>query len=265
MKRPLSSNAKRRVCLTAMLLCLGVVLLWRTALPKPQDPIVASLWDTAMVRTAASVVIALLLWYLEIPVFHPTKSPLARTERRKRWCVWLPALLVCLNNAPWLSLLQKQAYLTRTDLLWLWIWTCLGIACFEEFAFRGLLLRLWLDRRGSHRVWEAVIVSSGVFALFHLTNLLQGASLPATLLQVGYSFLIGAMCAIVLLATGSVWHCVLLHAVYDFGGGLISHLGGGRIWTTPTVIVTAALAVLVIGWFLRILWQWTRQATPSKE
>jgi uncharacterized BrkB/YihY/UPF0761 family membrane protein len=85
--------------------------------------------------------------------------------------------------------------------------------------------------------------------------LAQGASVGATLLQVGYSFLVGAMCAVVLLLCGSVLPCILLHAVYDFGGLLIPTLGSGRIWNAPTVVLTAALSVAVTLYFLWCLYR----------
>jgi hypothetical protein len=63
-------------------------------------------------------------------------------------------------------------------------------------------------------------------------------------LQVGYSFLIGGMCAIVLLKTGSIWYCVLLHTVYDIGGTIL-YVGGGVRWDAVTVTITAVLGVAV--------------------
>ena len=98
-----------------------------------------------------------------------------------------------------------------------------------------------------------MVVSSAVFGLVHLVNLLEGAGIGPTVLQVGYSFLIGGMCAIVLLKTGNLIYCVLLHGIYDLGGGLIPTLGRGALWDTPTVILTAVLAVIVTAWLFFVL------------
>ena len=109
-------------------------------------------------------------------------------------------------------------------------------------------------RRDSRtRVFWTVVWTSAAFGLIHLVNLLEGAGIGPTVLQVGYSFLIGGMCAIVLLKTGNLIYCILLHGIYDFGGGLISRLGNGALWDTPTVILTAVLAVLVTVWLFWVL------------
>ena len=63
------------------------------------------------------------------------------------------------------------------------------------------------------------------------------------MLQVGYSFLIGAMYAVILFKTANIWLCVLLHAVYNFCGMLVPTLGAGTWWDVPTVIFTTVLAV----------------------
>ena len=72
------------------------------------------------------------------------------------------------------------------------------------------------------------------------------------ILQIGYSFLIGAMCSVVLLKTRNIWLCVLLHAVYDFSGTLVPTLGAGTWWDTPTVIFTVILAVATTVY---LVWQ----------
>jgi len=79
----------------------------------------------------------------------------------------------------------------------------------------------------------------------HLVNIFSGASPAAVILQVGYSFLIGGMCSVILIKTSNIWYCVILHAVYNFAGGVVPECGGGAIWTMPTVILTAVVAVIV--------------------
>ena len=64
-------------------------------------------------------------------------------------------------------------------------------------------------------------------------------------MQIGYSFLIGGMCACVLLATGNVWICAGIHAVYNFCGTILSRFGEGIRWDTVTVAETAVVGVIV--------------------
>ena len=75
------------------------------------------------------------------------------------------------------------------------------------------------------------------------------------MLQIGYSFLIGGMCSVVLLKTGNIWYCVILHAVYNFAGGVVPNCGSGIIWDTPTVILTAVVAVAVAAYVIALLFR----------
>ena len=94
----------------------------------------------------------------------------------------------------------------------------------------------------------AIVLSGAVFSIVHLTNLFSGGSPGGVILQIGYSFLIGSMCAVVLLRTANIWACVLIHTVYDFGGLFVPNVAQGKIWDGATVTITAVLGVLVFLW-----------------
>jgi len=89
-----------------------------------------------------------------------------------------------------------------------------------------------------------VLVTSLLFGIWHLFNLLDGAAFGAVLLQVGYSFLIGAMLSTVRIRTENLWLCVFLHALFDFGGLLIPTLGTGSFQDTVFWILTALAGIL---------------------
>ena len=48
-----------------------------------------------------------------------------------------------------------------------------------------------------------------------------------------------------LVKTANIWYCVILHSVYNFAGGVAPEFASGKIWTTPTVILTIIVAVIV--------------------
>ena len=85
------------------------------------------------------------------------------------------------------------------------------VAVGEETAFRGVLLPLLLPRG----VGFAVTVSSALFGLTHLANLVLGAPLPGVLLQVLFAGMGAAGFAALRLRTGSLWPSIVLHAAYD--------------------------------------------------
>lgn len=129
---------------------------------------------------------------------------------------------------------------------------------FEETAFRGFVFPLVLEKTGNKKygVFIAVIVSSALFAILHLLNLAQGASVGATALQVGYTFLVGCMCSVILIATGSLLVPVIVHAAFDVGGTMTSlGVAAGSHWNTPSIIIMAAVGTLaalyLAAWFFR--------------
>jgi len=172
----------------------------------------------------------------------------------KHAAVVLPALLIAVNNFPILALALGNATVEKWNLFVPLLLDCLLIGVFEEFAFRGTLFLLLLQKHRKTRaqVIRVTVLSAAVFGLVHFANLLEGAGIIPTLLQVGYSFLIGGMCSIVLLRTGNLFYCVLIHGVYDFGGRLLQ-LGSGNQWDPITVTLTVVISVLVSAWMLWML------------
>ena len=164
----------------------------------------------------------------------------------------LPAFLVSLNNAPLIALFSGTAVVTAgADEIVLFALECIFVASFEELTFRGIVFPLMLQHFGAERRERtaAVLVSAAVFGAMHLLNLFSGGGMGPTLLQAGYTFLIGAMFAVVLLCTGNLMICIGLHAVYNFGGMLVPTLGSGSfsdIWSLPAIAVTAFLAVAAL-------------------
>lgn len=222
---------------------------WMLSPTLSEDPTVQLLGKSLISRVLGTTVFLFVLLYLGFRVCH---KPV-----RGWWMAFLPALLIAVNNAPILALITKQAWVERKDLLWLYVLDTLFIGVFEELAFRGVLFPAILEKHRETKkgVLLTTVISSALFGLIHLANLAEGAGIGATVLQVGYSFLIGGMCAIVLLKSGNIFFCMLLHFVYDLGGKLIDTIGGGKLWDLPTVIVTAVLSVLVTAWMLYLLWK----------
>lgn len=167
-----------------------------------------------------------------------------------RVLVWsLPCFMVALVNFPYTALINGTASISRTDLIGLYILYVFGIALMEELVFRGVLFMLFEDifRNNRHKPLLTVLVTSGIFSLFHLTNLFVGADIGYTLLQCLYTFLIGAMLAVVMLKGHNLWLAIIIHLLFDFGGLLIIHIGSGDPWDLTFWILTIVSGVLCAG------------------
>lgn len=177
------------------------------------------------------------------------------------WCI--PCFLVVAANFPFTALAIGTAKIIRPDLIWLFAINCLGVAVMEESLFRGIIQEIAANRFKGKACEKLLIVSvtSAVFALFHLFNLFAGAGIGATLLQVGYSFLIGAMLSAVLLKTNNLWLCVAMHALFNFGGNLIPAIGLGAFQDSWFWIFTAATGVICLVHI--VLYLIGKESSPS--
>ena len=171
----------------------------------------------------------------------------------------IPCLLVAIVNFPFGALIGGEAVISRWDLLWIFCLKCIAIALLEEIFFRALLLPLFMQRfaNNRYRALISVLCSSVLFALLHLLNLFFGAGVGETMLQVGYTFLLGCMLAVMMLRTKNIWLCVIVHALFDFGGTIVIDLGSGpfqeiSFWVL-TAVAGAVCAVHIILSLIKII------------
>lgn len=230
---------------------IGILLLFVFEALKPtltSDELLNRLYTMVITRMAGAVVFFALLLYSGYKVLNPFKRPFVRSILFS-----LPAFAVVINNMPILSLIWGDAYIIKGGNYMFWfVMECLAIGLFEEAAFRGVILLSAAEQRHGTKkeLLVAVLLSSAIFGGVHLVNLFAGAGLGSVIRQIGYSFLIGAMCSVVLLKTANIWLCVLLHAVYDFCGNLVPTLGAGTWWDVPTIVFTVILALGVTAYML---------------
>ena len=171
-------------------------------------------------------------------------------NRFPKYLLWaLPCFMVALINFPVSALISGKAEIVRIDLLGLYAIYVISIALLEELIFRGVLLLLVSDfmRGKRYQYLLTALICSAIFSLFHLTNLFEGMDIGSVLLQCLYTFLIGGMLTIMMLKTKNIWLCVLIHALFDFGGLLIINLGIGNPWDTIFWILTFVGGALCAG------------------
>lgn len=218
------------------------------------DEKLASSVEMIVTRALGGGVFVTIITYLGYKIMNPVKKPFWRSLV---FC--LPAFCVVINNLPIYPLISGMAQVTSP----LWRVAVLAIEClmvgfFEETCFRGVVLLGFLEKKRDTTLGRflAIILSSAVFGIVHLVNILLGSSPIAVLMQIGYSFLIGAMCSVVLMKTANIWLCVILHALFNFCGAIVPNCGEGTVWEpftiTITVIIAVATTVYMVLSFLKI-------------
>lgn len=208
------------------------------------DPTARQLAKSTVLRAAAIPVLACCALILRVRLFAPPHV--------RHLALLLPALAIAVDNFPWIEALTGSATLTGGNLIGWIVLSVLCIGIMEELAFRGILLPLLLSRFGKTKrgMFQSVVLSSVIFGLVHLLNLIEGAGVVPTLLQVGYSMLTGAMLAVLLLGTGNIVGCIAVHAVFNFGGAAVEYLAEGQVWTVPAIVTTVVLSIFVAAWMI---------------
>lgn len=246
-------NSKRRVCIAITLSAILLLLIYEIlgmlrlgAEDLVSDPSVGKSLGMIITRALGSVVFITILVYLGYRVKDPVKGLGGAV------LFSLPAFAVAINNLPIYPLVTDLAEVTappwRILLLAL---ECLLVGLFEETCFRGVIFLGFLEKRRRTKRGQliAILLSAAVFGAVHLLNLFLGASPVAVLMQIGYSFLIGAMCSVVLIKTANIWLCAFLHGLFNFCGAVVPTCGSGRIWEPFTITLTVLIALAATAYF----------------
>lgn len=120
------------------------------------------------------------------------------------------------------------------------------VAFLEEVIFRGLLFRGMCE----DSVKTAFIVSSLTFGMGHIVNLLNGAPLFDTLLQLVYASAIGFCFTAVFYKGGSILPCIAVHGIVN-----ISSIFAREPSAKGKLLIAIAQCVLSVGygvWLLKV-------------
>lgn len=116
----------------------------------------------------------------------------------------------------------------------------------EETLFRGVLLRSL--RNGARSEALCLVLSSAAFGLFHLTNLINGSPIGATLSQVGLAATTGAILYLFRRVRGLLVVGMAAHGLWDISLFLPGGAGGtvGALVSLALLVIVPAIAVATI-------------------
>lgn len=238
----LKKNLNFIICIVSVLVVVIALVLFYVFKPVTGDETVDMLISGIVPRSVVGVVALILLCLSGLKsILIPD---LKRFGKNIVWCI--PCIFVVIANFPITALASGGASIVRTDLIWLFAIDCLCVGLMEEALFRGVVhwsVMSFLSKK-KYKNALTVLITSALFGLFHLFNLFSGASVGATFMQVGYSFLIGAMLSAVMIKTKSLWFCTALHALFNFGGNVVFYLGQGEFQDVYFWVFTAVAGVI---------------------
>lgn len=251
-------NKRREIFSAALIvvLCAAMAVLELLDIDYARDGVKNGLiGDTVPLLLGSIAVVALML-----------RGGTGLFKKPRKLLFLLPCMLVAVNNFPYASHFAGKSTLTQATAgnLALFAAYALLVGVFEECVFRGVLFPILAgcfraDVKGAIKTF---FLSSVIFGATHLFNLFVGAGFAPTLLQAGYSTLIGGLCAFALMKTKNIFSCILVHATYDFAGLLLPKLGSGATFDLATGLCMATVGVIV-GAF--VLWSVFRYTEDERE
>lgn len=87
----------------------------------------------------------------------------------------------------------------------------INVGFIEEIIFRGFLFKMM----AKDNIKSAIIVSSITFGIGHIVNLLNGADLIPTLMQICYAVSIGYLFVTIFYKSKSLIPCIITHSLIN--------------------------------------------------
>jgi len=157
-------------------------------------------YRSALINTVLSVALLLLIIRLKRTSYYG----LTRITDWKGYLYFIPLLLIISVNL-WNGI---HIHNTPGEILFYIITMC-NVGFLEELIFRGFLFKMM----AKDNVKSAILVSSITFGIGHIVNLLNGADLVPTLLQICYAMAIGYLFVIIFYRSNSLVPCIIAHSL----------------------------------------------------
>lgn len=179
------------------------------------------------------------------------RSVFGRQPAAGRPWMWIGPGLVLIAVVSHAAATDWSTWRPEQILLLALLGVCVGLA--EELATRGLAVQML--RGAGHSERFVMVVSSLLFALMHVINLLSGMKASTVLLTVVYTFGFGVCMYLVMRLTGTIWSAIVLHALTDpttflASGGVdeavTDHTGGWSLLASAATILMIAFSLVAV-------------------
>lgn len=129
---------------------------------------------------------------------------------------------------------------------------------YEETSYRGIPVFIMMKNAPSRgRMWMVIVITSVMFGLIHMVNLISGAAPAAAAVQTVYALSIGFLLGAIYMRTGNILLTMVYHSVHD----VISMMNPTQVtgvmlqtsYSIPELALTAGECVLFIAAALFLL------------
>lgn len=191
-------------------------------------------YRSTIINTVFSIMVLILIKSLDKMSYYG----LTKVTNMKDYLYFIPLVLILSTNL-WTGININNSY---SEIIF-HILTMLNIGFLEETIFRGFLFKMM----EKDNVKSAIIVSSITFGIGHIVNLLNGADLVPTLLQISYAISLGFLFVIIFYKSKSLVPCIIAHflinalSIFRMENEMLKYVSAVFL-----IVVPAAYAIYII-------------------
>ena len=159
-------------------------------------------YRSTIINTVISIGLIVLIMSLKSTKYYGLTKPV----NSRKFLYFLPLILIASVNL-WNGININNS---KNEIIF-HILTMINVGFIEEIIFRGFLFRMM----EKSNVKSAIVVSAITFGVGHIINLLNGAELIPTLIQVCYATSIGFLFVIIFYKSKSLIPCIITHCIVN--------------------------------------------------
>ena len=183
-------------------ICILLILLYLTT----NSYCIQNFGDISYVGFIVNTTLSAFLIVIILALGKTSYYGLRKVENVKKFLYFIPLILILSVNL-WNGINISNS----TSEIVLHILTMINIGFIEEIIFRGFLFKMM----AKNNVKVAIIVSAITFGAGHIINLMNGADLVPTLLQICYATSIGYLFVIIFHKSKSLIPCIITHSLMN--------------------------------------------------
>ena len=167
---------------------------------------VSNFGETSSISFIVNTILSLFLIVLMVLLKRTSYYGLTKVENPKKYLYFIPLIFIIsvnlwsgvnINNSP-------------SEIVF-HILTMINIGFIEEIIFRGFLFKMM----EKNNLRSAIIVSAVTFGIGHIVNLLNGADVIPTIMQIFYATSIGYLFVIIFYKSKSLIPCIITHCLVN--------------------------------------------------
>ena len=159
-------------------------------------------YRSTIINTIFSIALIILMIILKRTSYYG----LTKVTNLNKYLYFIPLFLIVSVNL-WNGININNS---ATEIIF-YILTMINVGFIEEIIFRGFLFKMM----AKDNIKSAIIVSAITFGIGHIVNLLNGADLIPTLMQICYAISIGYLFVIIFYKSKSLIPCIITHSLVN--------------------------------------------------